>query len=233
MMLRKRASALQANGRDDEATIARVGLMWDDLDRVRPWEAGFALNDGTRPGVQLALSPATERVLATANSAVWRAKGAAMPDFVAAFDALTFGDPYLHRAAVFLAEEAIAADQPKVIVDRLQLLQRIAMDASKSTYDATRRLAIRLRMCLADATGEWIDLIRTVRQDPWRIVAWVRARYGRYLALSGDGAGAEEHYLDAIEYASAKEMFDEAANWLYALRGPGPDGVPGVVARPV
>jgi hypothetical protein len=48
---------LQADGRDDEATIVRTGLVWDDLDQVRPWEAGFALNDATRPGVQLAVSP--------------------------------------------------------------------------------------------------------------------------------------------------------------------------------
>jgi hypothetical protein len=41
MMLRKRANALQAAGRDDEATIARAGLASDDLDRVRPWEAGL------------------------------------------------------------------------------------------------------------------------------------------------------------------------------------------------
>jgi hypothetical protein len=218
MMLRKQANALQADGRDDEATIVRVGLVWDDLDRVRPWEAGFALNDGTKPGVQLAVSPTIERVLATAEAAMWRAKGSAMDDFVAAFDALTPGDLYLDRAAVFLAEEAIAADQPELIVDRLQLLRGIAADVSKSTEEATRRLAIRLRMCLADATGEWIELVRAVRQYPWPIVAWVRARYARYLALSGDGAGAEEHYLDAIEYASAKEMFDEAASWLYALR---------------
>jgi hypothetical protein len=75
IMLRKRANALQADGRDDEATIARIGLVWDDLDRVRPWEAGFALNDGTKPGVQLVLSPDAERVLAAAEAAVWRAKG--------------------------------------------------------------------------------------------------------------------------------------------------------------
>jgi hypothetical protein len=219
IMLRKRASALQAVGRDDEATIARVGLVWDDLDRVRPWEAGFALNDGTGTGVQLALSPATDRVLATADFAVWRAKGAAIELFVLAFDALTPGDLFLDRAAVFLAEEAIAADQPELIVDRLQRLRGIAADASKGTDEATRRLGIRLRMCLADATGgEWIDLVRAVRQEPWPTVAWVRARYARYLALSGDGAGAEEHYLDAIEYASARQMFDEAASWLYALR---------------
>jgi hypothetical protein len=87
MMLRKQANALQADGRDDDATIVRVGLVWDDLDRVQPWEAGFALNDGTKPGVQLTVSPATERVLATAEAAVWKAKGSAIKDLVAAFDA--------------------------------------------------------------------------------------------------------------------------------------------------
>jgi hypothetical protein len=218
MMLRKQANALQADGRDDDATIVRVGLVWDDLDRVQPWEAGFALNDGTKPGVQLTVSPATERVLATAEAAVWKAKGSAIKDLVAAFDALMLGDLYLDRAAVFLAEEAIAADQAELIVDRLERLRGIAADASKSTDEATRRLAIRLRMCLADATGEWLDLVRAVRREPWPIVAWVRARYARYLALTGDGAGAEEHYLDAIEYASDKQMFDDAASWLYALR---------------
>jgi hypothetical protein len=75
-MLRERAYALQAAGCDDEATIARVGLAWDDVDRVRAWEAGFALTNGTKPGVQLALSPTTERVLLVANTAVWRARGA-------------------------------------------------------------------------------------------------------------------------------------------------------------
>jgi hypothetical protein len=137
MMLRKQANALQADGRDDEATIVRVGLVWDDLDRVQPWEAGFALNDGTKPGVQLTASPTTERVLAAAHAAVWRAKGSPMEDFVAAFDALTLGDPYVDWAAVFLAEEAIAADQPELIVDRLERLRGIATDASKSTDEAT------------------------------------------------------------------------------------------------
>jgi hypothetical protein len=49
-------------------------------------------------------------------------------------------------------------------------------------------------------------------------VAWAHARYARHLALSGDGAGAQENYLEAIERACTEEMFDEAADWLYALR---------------
>jgi hypothetical protein len=75
IMLRERANGLQAAGCDNEATITRVGLAWDDLDQSEPGRpAGFALTDGTRPGVQLALSPTTERVLLVANTAVWRAR---------------------------------------------------------------------------------------------------------------------------------------------------------------
>lgn len=74
-------------------------------------------------------------------------------------------------------------------------------------------------MCLADATGEWVDLITEVhRRYPRPTVAWVRARYARHLALSGDGPGAQENYLEAIERASVEAMFDDAAGWLYALR---------------
>jgi hypothetical protein len=46
----------------------------------------------------------------------------------------------------------------------------------------------------------------------------VHARWGRFCALSGDSAGAQYHYLEAIDRASTEEMFDEAADWLYALR---------------
>jgi hypothetical protein len=138
-MFRKRANALQAVGREDEATNARIGLAWDDLDRVRPWEASFALHDGMRP-VQLSLAPATERVRKAADAAVSRAKGGALEDFVAAFDALTPGDLFRDRAAVFLTEEAIAADRPELIVDRLDALRSIAEGASTSTDEATRAL---------------------------------------------------------------------------------------------
>jgi hypothetical protein len=218
MMLRKRATALQAAGLHDEATIARIGLAWDDLDRVRVWEASWALNDSSRPNAELNLNASTERALAAAHAAVWTAKGDDLQQVCAAFDALEPSDPYRGRAAAFLAEEAIAADRSEMVIDRLEELRSIADGVPKSAGEAARIGAIRLRMCLADVTGEWTDLLRQVRRDPWRIVAWVEARYARYLALSGDGAGAMEHYLDAIEHATAKELFDDAADWLYALR---------------
>jgi hypothetical protein len=74
-------------------------------------------------------------------------------------------------------------------------------------------------VCIADVTGEWTDLLWEVHiRQPRGIVAWVHARWGRFCALSGDSAGAQYHYLEAIDRASTEEMFDEAADWLYALR---------------
>jgi hypothetical protein len=136
--------------------------------------------------------------------------GTEIEELVAALRRLGARRSLLGPRGRVLAEEAIAADQPGLIVDRLDLLRSLGAAASRSPDEATRRLAVRLRMCLADATGERIGLLRTVRQDPWPIVEWVHARFGRYFPLSGDGASDEEDYLGAIEYASAKEMFDAA-----------------------
>lgn len=50
------------------------------------------------------------------------------------------------------------------------------------------------------------------------MIGRVPAASCKHLALSGDGAGTQKHYLEAIERARTEEMFDEAADWLYAWR---------------
>lgn len=151
--------------------------------------------------------------------AVHVAKGGDLGRFVTAFDRLADKDPYLVRAAVFLCEEGITDAQPGLLLDRMDLLDAIATEGSHAGDDLTRRCAARIQMCLADASGQWIDLLREVhRRYPRPVVAWLHARYARHLALSGDGAGAQEHFLEAIERACTEEMFDEAADWLYAWR---------------
>jgi tetratricopeptide (TPR) repeat protein len=218
-MLRKHVEALQAVGREDEAIIARVGLVWGELDRAQAWEASFALLDAAGPGHQPELNASAERVLAAAEAAVWRARGADLERVVVAFDALDAKDPYRAHAAVFLVEEAIAAEQREIITDRLGLLRSIADEALADSDEVMRQRAARIRMCLADVTGEWADLLGEVyRRLPRGIVAWVYARWARSCALSGNGADAQYHYLEAIDYASTEGMFDEAADWLYALR---------------
>jgi tetratricopeptide (TPR) repeat protein len=135
-----------------------------------------------------------------------------MKVFLDAFDALTQADPHIDRAAVFLVENAIAAGQHDSVLSRLDVLRSVASAASSDE-------SVRIRMCLADVDGQWDDLLWEIqrRHEP-RIRAWARARYARHLALSGNGQRAEATYLQAIEQASAMEMFDEAADWLYALR---------------
>jgi hypothetical protein len=219
MMLRKRAEALEAVGRADEAIIARAGLAWEELDRAQPWEAGFALLDVVRPRHHPSLNASAERVLSAANAAVWRAKGADLALLVDAFDALHDDDPYRAHTAALLAEEAIAAEQREIVIDRLAVLRSIPEEASTDPEEQTRHRGVRIRMCLADVTGEWTDLLWEVHiRQPREIVAWVHARWARFCALSGDGAGAQYHYLEAIDRASTEELFDEAADWLYALR---------------
>ncbi|MDZ5447759.1 hypothetical protein U2F26_34500 [Micromonospora sp. 4G57] len=219
VMRRREASARQRAGQADEAAISRVGLAWNHLDVVQPWEAGFALNDGRRPGAADDISGLASRVSHAAEAAVWVAKGSSLDDLVKAFDALEGDDLYRERAAAFLCEHAIADARPTIVLDRRDLLEAIARDAAGRGDGPTKRCGARIQMCIADATGEWAPLLPEIhRRYPRPIVAWAHARYGRHLALSGDGAGAQTQYLLAVERACIAKMFDEAADWLYALR---------------
>jgi hypothetical protein len=80
-------------------------------------------------------------VLSAADSAVWKAKGAELELFVVAFDALRDDDPYRAHAAALLAEEAIAAGQREIVIDRLAVLRSIAEKAFTHSEDQTRRRA--------------------------------------------------------------------------------------------
>ncbi|MEU0521242.1 hypothetical protein [Streptosporangium sp. NPDC006007] len=205
LVRRHEADALQKNGDADAAVRTRVALAWSLLDVVQPWEAGFALNDANP------VSEASTRVLAATQAAVHLAKGGDIKQLAVAFDALADDDPYRDRTAAFLSEEAIAMAEPEIVLVRQQALEGIARSTSQA--------AMRVQMCLGDATGQWLPRLRDIhRRFDRPLVAWAHARYARHLALTGDGAGAQEQYLLAIERACVAEMFDEAADWLYAWR---------------
>jgi hypothetical protein len=216
---RREARALHASGHADDAMLLKVELAWRNLDGVRPWEAGFALHDGQMPGHQRELSESTQRVRRAASAAVTVAKGTSIERMLPAFDALSVDDPLVVRAATFLCEEAIADDRPALILDRIDRIATI-IDAIASSLDkTTRRCSLRTQMCVADATGMWASLLqRGLFREERPVVAWLHARYARYLALEGDGEKSHYHYQQAIERASDMGMFDEAADWLYALR---------------
>ncbi|MEV1172732.1 hypothetical protein [Nonomuraea sp. NPDC049784] len=205
LVRRREADALQKCGDADAAVRTRVALAWDFLDAVQPWDAGFAVSDASP------VSEASARVLAATQAAIQLAKGGDIEQLAEAFDALADDDPYRDRAAAFLSEEAIAMAEPGIVLARQQALEDVARMSS--------RAAMRVQMCLGDATGNWRPRLHNIhRRFDRSAVAWAHARYGRHLALTGDGAGAQEQYLLAIERACVAEMFDEAADWLYAWR---------------
>lgn len=221
MMLRKRANALDAADRHDEAALARCRLAWDELDRVKVWEAGFVIHDGERQGARAPLSEVTMRAVRAVHAAVAFAKGSgsSFGRLTAGFDDAADDDPFLRRLAVFLCEEALAADQPSIVHERLPRMRTLSIRGGDDAADYTRDYELRLLMCIADVTDEWRDLLRDVHgRKPREAVAWARARYARYLALRGDSAGSQEAYLEAIERASVANRRDDAADWLYALR---------------
>jgi hypothetical protein len=218
IMLQRRADALEAVGRVGEAILTRIGMAWDELDSSPTFDGALLALKGLPYVVDRALPESTERAYWVTYAAIRPGGSGELAEPLARFDALDDGDPYRGHAAVFLAENAIAANKPGAVLDRADLFRSIALDAARSPEEATRLQAVRLGMCLADATGEWRELLREVqrRYGP-PIRAWVRARYARYLALSGDRPEAEAKYLRAIEIASNSEMMEEAAEWLYAL----------------
>jgi hypothetical protein len=218
VMRRRSADALQAAGYHDEAALARISLAWDELDRVRIWEAGFVLQDGRRTGGQLSLSDEVQRLHRNIDLAISLAKGADIELFADAFDHPVADDRFAARAAAFLCEEAIADGDVSVLRTRVDPLRQIADAAAATRDDRQRQLALRIRMCLADATDTWSALASDVHHQPPISAAWLCARYGRHLALNGDGAAAQMQYRNAIERATRAKMFNDAADWLYALR---------------
>lgn len=202
---RREADALQACGSFDEAAGVGIALAWDYLEAALPWEAGFALRNAS------AASSAAAGALAAGQAAVLVAKGGSLNPLLEAFDGLDTDAPARDRAAALLCETAVALAEPQVVQAREQVLEDIARGKS--------RAALRVQLCLGDVTGEWRWRLNDIgrRFDP-PSRAWAHARYARFLALHGDGAGAREQYLIAIERACAEEMLDDAADWLYALR---------------
>ncbi len=213
------ASALQAAGSLTQAVDLSIGLAWDHLDKAQPWDAHAALGGSGRRRDGIDRPIELHRAARAVDEAIWVTKGAEFSNFLQSFDELEPGDPHSLRAAVFLCEEAIAAARPGLVLERLEAIQGILKEPQASDDDEAKRLVLRVQMCLADATGTWDELLRRVRLlHPPQTLAWLHARHGRYLALHGDGPGAEQAYLSAIERAVPASMFDEAADWLYALR---------------
>ena len=84
-------------------------------------------------------------------------------------------------------------------------------------------IAVRLRVCVADANGDWRSLVdRAARGRAGRRQATlIYARHGRYLAWNVDPEGADKSYRLGIDQACQAELNGEAAAALRSIAAVG------------
>ena len=211
------AHALQKAGDLTTSARIRVDAAWNLIDYADLWAArGLVMDINRMPGeLPGELGRSVEMLSAVVG---WRLNyDRVFEHLIEAFDELRGSDPHRDRAALVLAEEAIAYRRFEVVRYRASSFLNIA---STQTQNRTGQLiSARLRCCVADATGDWGELSTTARQAyELPTAALVHARHARFLALKREPDRAKQSYLDAIQYSTLESNYGDAADWSYALR---------------
>ncbi len=218
---RRQAEALQNADRTDEWIGVELQIMAAALEEGMPLRANWALH-------RLAATSADGTPLIPADSDGPRiravnALGAiagfeidhrtTLSDITAALENFHPDDPYSLQTATYFAEHALAEGRPDLITGHHELLMSVAQSTGSSPWRA------RLTACLADAgdiATSWPALLTRARTEPDQIQAFLYARYGRHLAMSGRPDEALERYDSAIDHALRAEAHHDAADWLEA-----------------
>lgn len=119
------------------------------------------------------------------------------------------------RTVLFAAERMLADDESSWISANRELI-----DASTAEAGCTdKAVEVRLRLTVAEATGEWSEIVNEARTSMRRdLRALVIARHGRYLLLHASYDEATREWNDAVEQACLGRYHKDAADWLYSQR---------------
>ena len=213
----RQADVLKKSGELVAACRLRLEVAWSLLDSAELWTARVAVRTVAQSEEQL-----PESMVRSLRALEWIIgrrldAGPELDDVAVTVDALEVDDPYRHLGLLALAEEALAALQLSVVEQRVDAIRTIIDD--RSLDDAAPLVTARLRCCIADATGDWADLMAHARiHYPSEVAALVSARWGRFAALHGNVDLAVERYQDAIRSATDAGNYGDAWAWLYALR---------------
>ncbi|MGB3485949.1 MAG: hypothetical protein WBB07_27475 [Mycobacterium sp.] len=118
------------------------------------------------------------------------------------------------RAILFAAERALGNDDLSWLADNRGQISTAASEIASSDID----VAVRLRLALADSTGEWADLLTTptgVRRD---LKALILARHARHQLNQAAPIEADATWHEAVGVACLAERHIDAADWLYSQR---------------
>lgn len=119
------------------------------------------------------------------------------------------------RTVLFAAECALGNDDPTWIK-----LHRNQIESAAAEVDGVQPdVALRLRLTVAEVTGDWADLIRKARTALGRdLKALTLARRARYDALRAAFADADDEWREAVADACLARSHADAADWLYSQR---------------
>ena len=119
------------------------------------------------------------------------------------------------RTILFAAERALGNDDLAWIAAHQEQIESIAAAVVSSHID----VAVRLRLTVADATGEWAQLIHSARTGMQRdLKALTLARHARHKLLHASPLEAESGWQEAISEACLAKRHADAADWLYSQR---------------
>lgn len=119
------------------------------------------------------------------------------------------------RTVLVAAEHALANDDLTWINSHQEQIESAAAEVVETNDD----VAVRLRLTVADANGDWAALIRAARTGMRRdLKALTLARHARYKALQGDFQEADDTWAEAIGDACLTHRNKDAADWLYSQR---------------
>ncbi|MGW6060539.1 hypothetical protein [Streptomyces sp. NPDC055189] len=123
-----------------------------------------------------------------------------------------------------LARLAVLASETSALVDRergwiTEDAERL-MQLADAMTDADDLLAVRLRLIVADATGQWTDLVDAAYRRRHRriLCALILARYARHLAITEGSPDAAELWKEAVEQACLDGHNADAGEWVHARR---------------
>lgn len=119
------------------------------------------------------------------------------------------------RTVLFAAERALGNDDLAWITAHQEQIEATATEVANTHIDA----AVRLRLAVADGTGEWADLIHSARTGMRRdLKALTLARHARHKLLQAAPTEADSEWQEAISEACLAKRHADAADWLYSQR---------------
>lgn len=127
------------------------------------------------------------------------------------------GQALADDVALWIGETALAIEDSDALDGVAGELTAIA--AAGQTRRLDDELTVRARLCLADISGEWVDLLRDARRGYLgrRLSSLVHARRGRNLALTARPSDAEDSFRESVDQACMARLPQEAGQALRSI----------------